>query len=448
MGSTRYAVLGGGALGLTVALRLLQRGDEVVVIEQEALPGGLAAGFRVGPSYLEKFYHHLFRSDRAVIRLIGELGLADKLIWPRQSTSVLRDGRIWPFDSPVSMLRFQPLPLTDRLRMGLAGGYLRLEPNYQRLAGDTAAEWIQRWMGPRVYRTLWQPVLAAKFGERYPEISMPWFWARIHFRSFALGYLRGGFQQLYDALGSEITRLGGDLRLQTTVRAIGRDDGGLRVVTDRGDEVIDRVVSTLATRVTLRLAAELPADYVDRYSRVDAYGASCLILALDRPLTNTYWLNINDPGFPFLVLVEHTNFMPPEDYGGRHLVYLGNYLPMDAPLFRKSSDRVLEEFLPFLRRINPDFNESWVTNHWLFNAPNAQPIVTRDFPRQIPPHTTPIPNLYVANMFQVYPHDRGQNYSIELAEHLVNGVLCRDRGQICPRPERRRPDDARYRRTQ
>jgi protoporphyrinogen oxidase len=419
-----YGVLGGGALGLTVALRLLQRGDEVVLFEREDMPGGLAAGFRVGPSYLEKFYHHLFRSDHAAIRLIEELGLGDKLVWPRPKTSTLRDGRIWQMDSAASVLRFKPLPLLDRLRMGAALAYLRVERDYHRLAGYTASEWIARWMGPHAYETLWKPLLVSKFGSRYGEISMPWFWARIHFRSASLGYLRGGFQQLYNALVTEIERLGGEVRLGTEVREIVQDGPYLRVVSDRGDDRFDRVVSTLATRLTIKLTPSLPESYRQRYGHVDAYGAHCLILALDRPLTeDTYWLNINDPEFPFLALVEHTNYMPPADYGGRHLVYLGNYLPMDHPLFRMSMEEIRDTFLPHLRRINADFSESWVTECWSFKAPFAQPIVTRDFPAHIPPHTTPLPNLFLANMFQVYPQDRGQNYSIALAERLVRDVL-------------------------
>jgi protoporphyrinogen oxidase len=181
----------------------------------------------------------------------------------------------------------------------------------------------------------------------------------------------------------------------------------------------DRVVSTLPTRLTCALAPELPADYRARYDWGRAYGAHCLILALDRPVTSSYWMNVNDPGYPFMVFVEHTNYMPPADYGGRHLVYLGNYRPMDDRLFTLGKDEVLAEFLPHLARINPAFEPRWVTESWMFAAPYAQPIVTTDYRRHIPPFETPIKGLYLANMFQVYPHDRGQNYSVELAERLV-----------------------------
>ena len=414
----RYGVLGGGALGLTAALRLAQRGHEVMVIEREPEAGGLAAGFRVGDAYLDKFYHHLFRSDTAAQALIAELGLSDRLLWPRPRTVTLWGGQVHQLDSPLTLLRFRPLPLADRLRMGAAMAYLRLERDYHRLEGKRAAPWIRRWMGARSHEVVWEPLLRAKFGAVADEIALPWFWARIHYRSTELGYLRGGFQQLYDRLVERIQALDGQVRLGTRVTSITPTDAAIDVVTDAGTERFERVVSTLPTRLTCQLTPALPEDYRARHEWGRAYGAHCLILALDRPLTDSYWMNINDRGFPFLALVEHTNYMPPSDYGGRHLVYLGNYRPMTDPLFSMSKQAILDEFLPCLTRVNPAFQPEWVTESWSFSAPFAQPIVTVDYHEHIPPFDTPVPGLYTASMFQVYPQDRGQNYSIALANRL------------------------------
>jgi protoporphyrinogen oxidase len=249
---------------------------------------------------------------------------------------------------------------------------------------------------------------------------MPWFWARVHDRTQQLGYLRGGFQQLYERLAQRVRDAGGEVRFGESVTAIRKRDGaGLTVETDSGAETFDRVISTFANRLTARLAPDLPDAWRERHEWGRAYGAHCLILALDRPLTSVYWLNVNDPGYPFMALVEHTNYRSPAEYGGRHLVYLGNYRPMDDPLMSAAKDDVLSEFLPHLARINPEFEPSWLTESWMFAAPFAQPIVTVDYREHIPPFRTPVPGLLVANMFQVYPHDRGQNYSIRLAERLV-----------------------------
>ncbi|HET6379426.1 MAG TPA: NAD(P)/FAD-dependent oxidoreductase [candidate division Zixibacteria bacterium] len=418
---TTTAVLGAGALGLTVAYRLASRGEHVIVLEREPIPGGLAAGFEVEPGvWLEKFYHHLFRGDRHAIGLINELGLGDDLVWRRPLTVTLRDGEVHQLDSPMSLLRFRPLPMADRLRMGAALAYLRLLPSPNRLEGTTAADWIRRRMGQRAYDVVWGPLLRGKFGALAETIAMPWFWARVHDRTAELGYLRGGFQRLYNRLAERIAELGGDLRFGTEVREVrSAAVGGFTVDTAEDRLLVNRVVSTLAVRLTCRLVPELPQAYRERHEWGQAYGAHCLVLAFDRPLTGTYWMNINDPGFPFMALVEHTNYMDPADYGGRHLVYLGNYRPMDDPLMKASTTDVVMEFVPSLARINPALSADWITDAWSFAAPFAQPIVTVDYRDHIPPFETPIPDLWVASMFQVYPHDRGQNYSIDLANRLV-----------------------------
>lgn len=435
----RSAVLGGGALGLTLALRLAQRGHRVTVFEREPTPGGLAAGFKPGPDsrYLDKFYHHLFRSDRRAIALIHELGLGANLEWGSPTNAVLYGGKRWRPYTPLGVLSFSPLGAADRVRMAAALAVLKATPTAKPFERTTADAWLPRAMGRRAYEVLWRPLLKAKFGDRFDSISMAWFWARIHDRSFSLGYLHGGFQRLYDRLVEEIKRLGGEVLLGYEV--LEATHGPTADASDRWtvrwrradppealahSSTFRRVISTLPTRLTLRLVPQLPEPFRRRYDWGEAYGAHCLILALDRRLLadGTYWLNVNDPGYPFLVLVEHTNWIPAGEYGGRHLVYLGNYLPMDHPLFRQSKEEILEVFLPAVRRIVPGFQDGWVRDSWAFAAPYAQPIVTREFPGRIPPAKAPLPELWLGSMFQVYPHDRGQNYSIQLAERLAEKI--------------------------
>ena len=415
----QYGILGGGALGLVAALRLAERGERVTVYEREPIAGGLAASFQIGDAWLEKFYHHIFRTDQGIVRLIGELGLADRLRWPRPRTVTFWGGQIYQLDSPLTVLQFPPLTIPQRLRMAAALAFLKVSPAAP-LEGMLATAWLRRWMGEAPYRIVWEPLLRGKFGATRDEIALPWFWARVHDRTTELGYLRGGFQAVYNRLVERIESLGGVVQLGVAVNDVHTTaDGKLSVVTEVGERSFDRVISTLPPRLLCRLVPELPADYRAQYDWGRAYSAHCLILALDRPLTDSYWMNVNDPGFPFLALVEHTNYMPVGDYGGRHLLYLGNYRPMDDPLFKQSKDAVVAEFLPHLARLNPAFSPDWVTESWAFSAPFAQPIVTTDYKEHIPPFDTPIPGLYEASMFQVYPHDRGQNYSVLLAEELV-----------------------------
>lgn len=414
-----YAILGGGALGLHTAYRLASAGHAVMVFEQESTAGGLAAGFRVGDTWLEKFYHHLFKTDTTAIKLIAELGLGERLEWSHPRTVCLIDGKFQQLDSPLTLLKFSPLRIDERLRVAAVGALLKLTSSgpYE---GKTAEAWLRRWMGKRAYDMVFAPLFAAKFGALRDQIALPWFWARFHDRTTYLGYLRGGFQLLYERLVERISEAGGKVLLGTRVEGVQPlEDGRWLVRTSQGTWNFDRVISTLATRLTCRLIPALPDDYRARYDWGQAYGAQCLILALDRQVTDSYWINPCDPGYPFTSLVEHTNYRPPSEYGGRHLLYLGNYRPMDDPLFKMSKEEVIAEFLPHLKRINPSFSADWITESWLFQAPFAQPIVITEYRQHIPPLHTPLKGLWVANMFQVYPHDRGQNYSFELAERLV-----------------------------
>ncbi|MBA2287618.1 MAG: FAD-dependent oxidoreductase, partial [Ktedonobacteraceae bacterium] len=256
-----YAVFGGGALGLVAAYRLAQAGQSVLVFEQEPVAGGLAAGFQIDGAWLEKFYHHLFRTDTNAIKLINELGLDEQLIWSRPRTVTLVGGEIQQLDSPLTLLRFAPWRLDERLRVAAVGAVLKLAPAWP-FEGKTAAAWLSRWMGKRPYKMVFEPMFEGKFGAMHDQVALPWFWARFHDRTTSLGYLRGGFQQLYERLVQRITELGGKVLLGTRIeRAEPLEDGRWRVETSQGAWTVDRVVSTLATRLTCRLIPALPADY-------------------------------------------------------------------------------------------------------------------------------------------------------------------------------------------
>ena len=420
----RYGLIGAGALGLTVALRLAQRGHDVTLLERDSVPGGLAGSFEVAPGiWLEKFYHHLFQTDKSAVAMIEELGLGDQLQWHKPTTTVFVGDRAYPLDSAPAVLAFNPLPVPSRLRLAAGVGFLRLLPSPGLLENQTAGHWMRRVMGGPAYETVWAPLLRGKFGDAAEEVSMAWLWARIHCRTASLGYIHGGFHQLYLALTKRLTELGGTIVYNAAASEIVTSGDEVNVVVDR-DRVeetfeFDRVVSTLPTGLTVRITPEMPAEYAALHPAPRALGAHCLVLGLDRPLTDVYWIGVNEEDMPFLAVVEHTNMVDPAEYGGRHLVYLGNYRSHDDPIFKQSTDEVLTSFEPGIRRLNPDFDRSWVQDAWSFAAPFAQPIVTPTFARTIPGFDTPVAGLYVANMFQVYPYDRGQNYSIELAERLV-----------------------------
>jgi protoporphyrinogen oxidase len=310
-------IVGAGITGLTAAYDLARQGHSVTVYEARPYAGGLAAGFRDArwDWALERFYHHWFASDSDVIELIKELGADEQLFFPRPTTSIYSGGKVYPFDSPIRVLRFNPVPFLGRLRVGLVTLYLRLLRNWKPLEGTSAEEWTRRAVGATTYDILWKPMLISKFGEEnYRDVNMAWFWARLHKRTPKLGYFVGGFQGFIDLLVERVQEHGGAVRLNSHVRRIHRNGKGIGLELQAGDERHSRVIATCSPHMLRDRTPELPADYVAGLTALKSMGAVVLILALKRRMTEShYWINIPaGEGLPFMGLVEHTNYISSE----------------------------------------------------------------------------------------------------------------------------------------
>lgn len=421
-------IVGAGVTGLTAAYDLLKAGHAVTVYEARPYVGGLAAGFKdEGWDWsLDRFYHHIFASDRDIIGLVEELGLSDLLFFRRPVTSIYYQGEIYPLDSPMRVLQFEPLPFIDRLRFGAAAAFLRYNPFWRPFERTTADKWLRAALGRRGYEILWQPLLEGKFGEYYQDVNLAWFWARLAKRTPKLGYFRGGFQAFVEGVADKVRELGGDIRLEHHVRGIHPVEAGkIRLELRAGDQVHDRVLATCSPHMLKARTPALPAGYTAGLDALTSMGAVVMILALKHPVTDThYWINIpKREGFPFLAFVEHTNYVDAAHYGSDTLVYCGDYLRPDHPYFELSEEEMLARFIPGIQRINPDFDRSWVRTYWKFTEIYAQPVPFVNHSQNIPPLRTPIPNLYMANMSQVYPWDRGTNYAVEIGRRVAATVM-------------------------
>ncbi len=415
-------IIGGGFCGLAAAYELGRRGVRATVFEAAAEVGGLAGSFQVGGERLEKFYHHWFTNDRHVMDLIEALGAADQVRLRPTRTGMYYANRFFKLSTPLDLLRFSALPLADRIRLGLLALRARRVRDWQTLEQRTAADWLLQLGGERVYRVVWEPLLRGKFGAVADEVSAVWIWNKLKLRGGSRGkggaeqlaYFRGGFAALAERLAAAIAVQGGVVQTAAAVRGIEVTQGrATALVTDAGRVAVDAIIATPALPLVADLLApHLSAEALTALRRIRYLANLCVVLELDRSLSETYWLNVNDPGFPFVGVIEHTNFEPVDSYGGRHIVYLSKYLPEDDALYRMDDAAVVDFTLGHLARMFPDLRPDWVQAAHVWRARYSQPIVERGYAGLVPPRDTPIRGLKLATMAQIYPEDRGTNYAI------------------------------------
>jgi protoporphyrinogen oxidase len=430
------AVIGGGIAGLTAAYRLAKQGHRVSLWERGPRLGGQAAAFEVaGGASLEYFYHHLFQSDHEIAALIDELGIGDKLVWLPSNVGYFADGTAHPLNGALDLLKLPIIPFHDRIRLGATTFYLQRVRNWKKFESVTAERWLKRALGERAYSRTLGAQIDAKFGRYASQISMVWFWGKIWLRTTSrrspldqerLGYIKGSFNTLIDALHRGMVEHGVDVHIGEGPNALTQEEGRWNLDFERRDPVsADAVIVTTPSPILARLVPDLPAEYMAKLQGLEYEAAAVALLELDRPLTDIYWLNIADRDMPFTGVIEHTNFMPPEEYGGKHYVYLSKYLEPEHPYFSMPQLDLLKEYIPYLKRLNPAFEKSWITNWWIFRERAAQPIIGLNYSQRIPDHRTPKKGLYLANTSQIYPEDRGTNYSVRLGNRIA-GIVTED----------------------
>jgi protoporphyrinogen oxidase len=429
------AIVGGGATGLSAAEELAQRGATCTIFERDAALGGLAGSFRVDGVYLEKFYHHLFTSDNASAAMVERLGLGDKLEWVPTTNSYFIN-RIYHLSTPLDLLRFSAIGFVDRIRLGLL--YLRtmFVNDWRALEEITAREWLVRMAGEGVYNGVWEPLVRGKFGKYADEVAAVWIWNKLKLRGGSrgkkqeerLGYLRGGFGQAIDAWENHLRARGVEILLNSPVEEIRVANGAATGVVANGQfRAFDRVLVTTAPEIFNQIAPDLPADYRARLAQIKYLANVCLVMRLDRSLSDTYWLNVGDPTIPFTGVIEHTNMQRPEIYGGAHLAYLSRYMAPDDPYYQMSPEELLAAYLPHLQKMFRGFSRDWVKEVWAWRERYTQPVIGLRYSELKPPFKTPVANLWLCCMAQVYPEDRGINYAIVFGQRAAAEMM-RDGG--------------------
>ncbi len=425
----KIAIIGAGFGGMAAAFDLRKAGHDITIFESADYVGGLASGFKE-PNWdwsVEKFYHHWFQTDKSMLGLIRDLGWEDQVIFPRPLTVMYHNGKFYPFDSITRMALFPGLGFgLNKIRFGFVGLYLRLTNDWKSLEKFTADEWMRKYAGAAVYEKMWKPLLVGKFGPYYKDVNMAWMWARLKARTTRLGTFEGGFQRFADKFAERLRAMGVEIRMETRVKFIKRGpDKGLLVAAGQV-EPFDKVLVTASPNLMAKMCPDLPEDYLQGLLNLKSMGAVVMALSLKHQLSEQgyYWFNLpKEEGYPFLALVEHTNFVSSKNFGGDHIVYAGDYLENDHEYFSMSDEELLKCFTPAFKKFNPAFSQDWVKKVWVFKTNYAQPVPLVNHSKNIPSIETPIEGLYFASMSQVYPWDRGTNFAVEIGRRAASLML-------------------------
>ena len=431
----RIGIIGAGMTGLTAAYHLSNQGHEVTIFEHAPFAGGHASTFEVQGGILERGYHHLFTSDTDIQELVASLGLPSLIEWMPSSVGIYAKGAIYKLNSPLDLLKLSPLKFINRVRLGFVLKYLQLQKNWRKYEQVTAARWLRNKLGKQAYEMLWEPLLLGKFGATlYDKVPMSWIWGKLNTRVKSretgasgelLGYPSGSFAVILDKLLEILDKNQVKIHLSTPVHKIENHNNTMTITLQDTQQQFDKILSTVSNDILLNLVPQLQnhPKYIEKLNSISYLSAVVEILILEKPISDVYWLNIADAKFPFLGVIEHTNLISAENYNGKHIVYITNYVSTDHPIFKMDERKLLETYIPFVKLINPDFNESWIIETFNFKIGRAQPVMGVNYSHNIPEHASPLKNLYVANTAQIYPEDRGTNYAVRMGKYVAEQLM-------------------------
>jgi protoporphyrinogen oxidase len=417
------AVIGGGISGLASAHRVAALGHRVTVFESEDFLGGLGTTFPYRDGDLERFYHCILPHDTALLAFIRELGLEPELKWRETFMGFMYQGRTYPLNTAMDLLRFAPLTIPERLRMGLLGLRARFSGMSDQLDEITAADWIRQMAGERAFNILWKPLLSAKIGDHYPALPALWLSSRMHREKNTgpevKGCLTRGYRSLIDAFRIGLERQGAEFRMKTRVARIDRDGEAMAVAIDGGgSETFDFVVSTSPLIHFQRMTAGLGLDPAIARLELDYQGVVSAVFMTERPLTRYYWMPWVDSGTLAQGAIEMSNLVPLERSGGLYVNYLVNYTHRDSALFQKPDAEILAAYRADLQRLYPDAART-VVDQFLFRAPFVEPIWRVNYKRLAPPNSVIPGRLYLACTAQVYPRVNSWNSCCEVVEGMM-----------------------------
>ena len=431
----KIGIIGAGYSGLTIAKELIEKVQDVTIFEKQPYVGGMVDTIEIFDTRLEKYYRHIFKSDKEAIQLIKDMGLEKELIWPATKMGYLTNKRPYLFGTPISLLKFKPLNFIQKLRFGFNVIHIKLINDYKKLEKVTAEKWLKDRIGDKVYSQVWEPLLISKFGEKKDKISMAWLWGKIKLRSTSttpegeqLGYIKGSYQKLTDNLYKFLIDKKVNIKLETSVNeVIKQNDKYIIEYNSNGKkekEEFDIIVSTIDYRSFEKLFNKyMNSEEKNKIEKVNYTSARTMMIVANKSFSPFYWLNIGDNDIPFGGIIEHTNFIDKSNYNNNHILYISNYMTEDNKLYNLSKEELLKEYMKSLTKINKEFTMKNIKDYYVFDEKYAQPIIECNYSEYIMDDKLQNEKIYLCTMPQIYPEDRGMNYAIKSGISIANKIL-------------------------
>ncbi len=381
---------------------------------------------------IEKHYRHIFRSDKYVMELLGEFNLTDKMQWNETKMAYYSKGKgLYEFGTPISLLKYKPLTFIEKIKFGISIIKIKLIKNYKKLEKITAEEWIKKNCGEAVYEKIWEPLLITKFGNQKNEVSMAWLWGKINLRSSSstangekLGYLDGSFEVLTKKIETFLVENNCKFKMHTNVTQVLKEGEKYIVKTDSNEEKYDFVISTVSYDISRKILKEVLTDEESRKMKALKYtSAKTLLMYSKKQLTPFYWINIGDTQIPFGGIIEHTNMINSEKYNGTHIIYISNYMDKSDKLYQLDAEQLFDVYYKDLKKMNNHLEKEDILQVQCFEEEYAQPIITTNYSNKVLDVQLEEKGIYMANMAQIYPEDRGINYAIKMGYEVAQKII-------------------------
>jgi protoporphyrinogen oxidase len=429
-----WGIVGGGILGMTLALRLSQQGYKVTIYESAEKVGGLTSSWNLGDVVWDRFYHVILMSDLNTRKILKEIGLENDLRWVETKTGFYSDGKLYSMSNLVEFFKFPPINLVDKFRLGLTIFAASKIKNWQRLENIPVADWLIKWSGKRVFEKIWLPLLKAKLGDNYKNTSAAFIWATIQ-RMYAarksglkkemFGYVTGGYEKINSRFAAYLSENGVEFKYHSKVKAVNKQiTEKIEIICeDNSSKVFDNVVSTLSSKESVKIAEELTASEKQKHNDIKYLGVVCPSVLLKKSISPYYVTNITDSWPPFTGIIEMTTLIDKEETKGNHLVYLPKYVDPDDELFDKDEKEVRQLFLGSLYKMYPNLSDDDLNFWGVSKARIVFALPTINYSKKVPGVTTSLGNYYIINSAQIINGTLNVNETIQVAETKLKEIL-------------------------